>query len=57
MHDTLKSPPTFTSGSSKNLEQEWTAGKGRFLIDGFPRKMDQALKFDESVSIPHHPRE
>lgn len=24
-------------------------GKGRFLIDGFPRKMDQALKFEEAV--------
>lgn len=23
--------------------------KGRFLIDGFPRKMDQALKFEETV--------
>lgn len=27
----------------------WTDGKGRFLIDGFPRKMDQALTFDETV--------
>lgn len=27
----------------------WVDGKGRFLIDGFPRKMDQALKFDETV--------
>ncbi|EJF62517.1 UMP-CMP kinase [Dichomitus squalens] len=27
----------------------WAAGKGRFLVDGFPRKMDQALKFDEDV--------
>ncbi|KZP24877.1 UMP-CMP kinase [Athelia psychrophila] len=27
----------------------WSAGKGRFLIDGFPRKMDQAVKFDEEV--------
>lgn len=27
----------------------WANGKGRFLIDGFPRKMDQALKFDEKV--------
>lgn len=27
----------------------WTDGRGRFLIDGFPRKMDQAVKFDESV--------
>ncbi|KAL9636912.1 MAG: hypothetical protein Q9164_002528 [Protoblastenia rupestris] len=24
-------------------------GEGRFLIDGFPRKMDQAVKFEESV--------
>ncbi|PWN51605.1 putative URA6-uridine-monophosphate kinase [Violaceomyces palustris] len=28
---------------------KWSDGKGRFLIDGFPRKMDQALKFDETV--------
>ena len=28
---------------------KWTDGKGRFLVDGFPRKMDQAIKFDESV--------
>lgn len=27
----------------------WSDGKGRFLIDGFPRKMDQAVKFDEEV--------
>lgn len=31
------------------LSGNWTDGKGRFLIDGFPRKMDQALKFDEAV--------
>jgi UMP-CMP kinase len=29
----------------------WGNGKGRFLIDGFPRKMDQALKFEEDVGI------
>jgi len=29
----------------------WTNGKGRFLIDGFPRKMDQALKFEEEVCV------
>jgi len=23
--------------------------KGRFLVDGFPRKMDQALRFEEAV--------
>lgn len=28
----------------------WEDGKGRFLIDGFPRKMDQAEKFEEDVS-------
>ncbi|KAJ7687569.1 UMP-CMP kinase [Mycena olivaceomarginata] len=27
----------------------WADGRGRFLIDGFPRKMDQAIKFDEDV--------
>lgn len=27
----------------------WAEDRGRFLIDGFPRKMDQALKFDETV--------
>lgn len=26
-------------------------GSGRFLIDGFPRKMDQALKFEETVRV------
>jgi len=30
----------------------WTNGKGRFLIDGFPRKMDQALIFEETVCSP-----
>ena len=34
----------------------WTEGKGRFLIDGFPRKMDQALKFDEDVGWILHVR-
>jgi len=29
----------------------WTDGQGRFLIDGFPRKMDQALTFDETVCL------
>ena len=29
----------------------WNDGRGRFLIDGFPRKMDQALKFDEDVCV------
>ena len=49
MRDTLKSPPTFSSDSS--LGGNWQGGRGRFLIDGFPRKMDQAIKFDESASL------
>lgn len=27
----------------------WGDGKGRFLIDGFPRKLDQSHKFEEDV--------
>jgi len=27
----------------------WAEGRGRFLVDGFPRKMDQAIKFEEDV--------
>lgn len=26
-------------------------GGGRFLVDGFPRQMDQAVKFEEDVSF------
>lgn len=33
-----------TDAVEKNKE-----GKGKFLIDGFPRQMDQALKFEETV--------
>ncbi|KAJ3500839.1 hypothetical protein NM208_g17060 [Fusarium decemcellulare] len=29
--------------------QKSGSSKGRFLIDGFPRKMDQAVKFEETV--------
>ncbi|KAL5614623.1 hypothetical protein BROUX41_004722 [Berkeleyomyces rouxiae] len=36
----LENAMTETMGAEK---------KGRFLIDGFPRKMDQAVKFEESV--------
>ncbi|KAK8843987.1 hypothetical protein IAR55_006780 [Kwoniella newhampshirensis] len=40
MSDTLSSPPSAPG---------WESSHGRFLIDGFPRKMDQALKFDAAV--------
>jgi len=29
----------------------WENGRGRFLVDGFPRKMDQAIGFDEQVCL------
>jgi len=29
----------------------WNNGHGRFLIDGFPRNMDQAELFDDTVSL------
>ncbi|KAF9532440.1 UMP-CMP kinase [Crepidotus variabilis] len=29
----------------------WSNGLGRFLIDGFPRKLDQAFKFEEDVCL------
>ncbi|KAI0062208.1 UMP-CMP kinase [Artomyces pyxidatus] len=34
---------------SKKTGTGWEDGRGRFLIDGFPRKMDQAEKFEEEV--------
>jgi UMP-CMP kinase len=33
---------------TSQIENDKT-GKGKFLIDGFPRKMDQAIKFEETV--------
>jgi hypothetical protein len=41
MRETINNPPKSVG---------WEDGKGRFLIDGFPRKMDQAIEFDRSVS-------
>jgi len=35
--------------TERSTGQGWSKGGGRFLIDGFPRKMDQALKFEEEV--------
>lgn len=48
MQATLDNPPSFPEGSK--LANGWKDGKGLFLIDGFPRKMDQAILFDEAVS-------
>ncbi|KAG8716196.1 hypothetical protein FRC11_007370 [Ceratobasidium sp. 423] len=38
--------------SQSHLGDAWKNGHGRFLIDGFPREMDQAIKFDETVVMP-----
>lgn len=37
------------AAEEKPSRDGWANGQGRFLIDGFPRKMDQANKFDEDV--------
>ena len=47
MRDALSKEPPVPEGSS--LREGWEGGRGRFLIDGFPRKMDQAVKFDTEV--------
>jgi adenylate kinase family enzyme len=52
MRDTFTNIPKF---ENSKLSSGWEGGKGRFLIDGFPRQMDQALKFDESVSYSSDP--
>ncbi|KAI1143534.1 uridylate kinase [Hypoxylon sp. FL0543] len=40
------SPTPDSDGDDKNKKKR---KKGKFLIDGFPRKLDQALKFEEAV--------
>jgi UMP-CMP kinase len=44
-----------TEEMKKKTGDGWVDGKGRFLIDGFPRKLDQAIGFDETVrgDVPH----
>ncbi|KAI0027419.1 UMP-CMP kinase [Vararia minispora EC-137] len=36
-------------GAAEVHRAAWAAGRGRFLIDGFPRKMDQADMFEQDV--------
>lgn len=42
-------------GKEANEQSGATIPARRFLIDGFPRQMDQAVKFDESVSSLLYP--
>ncbi|KAJ3849257.1 UMP-CMP kinase [Lentinula lateritia] len=39
----------FATLAERKSGEGWTDGRGRFLIDGFPRKMDQAEKFEQDV--------
>jgi len=53
MHVTIKLlENAMTAALKENRPGDgWANGKGRFLVDGFPRKMDQALKFEEDVCL------
>jgi len=35
--------------NTDSTAEGWGQGRGRFLIDGFPRKLDQSEKFEQSV--------
>ncbi|KAI1808378.1 UMP-CMP kinase [Daldinia bambusicola] len=49
MRQVLDEPTAVTSTSAHEQTHASTRKKGRFLIDGFPRKLDQAVKFEEAV--------
>ncbi|KAI0842186.1 uridylate kinase [Hypoxylon sp. FL0890] len=51
MRQVLDEPTAVTSTSTHTPapEGQKQKKKGKFLIDGFPRKLDQALKFEEAV--------
>ncbi|KAI1383304.1 uridylate kinase [Hypoxylon trugodes] len=41
--------PTAVTSTSTSTQTGDKKKKGKFLIDGFPRKLDQAIKFEEAV--------
>lgn len=45
----LENAMTDALKAAKKDSDGWSDGHGRFLIDGFPRKMDQAEKFEQEV--------
>ena len=46
-------PLEITVGLLQNAMQEYVRkDKRKFLIDGFPRKMDQAIGFEANVFLP-----
>jgi UMP-CMP kinase len=47
-------PLEITVGLLRNAMQEYVRkDKRKFLIDGFPRKMDQAIGFETNVFLPY----
>lgn len=51
IRDGIIVPQEVTIASLKNaMKEEASKGKTRFLVDGFPRKMDQAITFEEEVA-------
>ncbi|KAI0533574.1 uridylate kinase [Xylaria digitata] len=49
MREAMATKPTSTPTPTATTTAETPALKGKFLIDGFPRKFDQAVKFEEAV--------
>lgn len=46
-------PMAVTIKLLENAMRETKEGNNRFLVDGFPRQLDQAYEFDDTVS--HNP--
>ena len=51
LENAMRAAMSSEAGEGKEATKQATIPARRFLIDGFPRQMDQAIKFDESVSL------
>ncbi|KAI1470188.1 uridylate kinase [Daldinia caldariorum] len=49
MRQVLDEPTSTSTSTDEEKKTENKKRKGKFLIDGFPRKLDQAIKFEEAV--------
>ncbi|KAG0659683.1 hypothetical protein C6P46_005042 [Rhodotorula mucilaginosa] len=49
LENAMRAAMSSEAGEGKEATKQATIPARRFLIDGFPRQMDQAIKFDESV--------
>lgn len=50
LENAMRAAMSSQAGEAKEASATTAIPARRFLIDGFPRQMDQAIKFDESVS-------